>query len=243
MLAVNGPITTHMDASRSAAVAVDTGGYNAGMTYRTLIALAVVLAACLYAGVMAQRVFGQNVVRPPSTRPAATGPLDFKVTDIDGKPADLADYKGKVVLIVNVASKCGFTKQYAALEQLYVKDKDKGFVILGFPADNFKNQEPGTDAEIKAFCTAKFDVTFPMMSKVSVKGPDQCPLYKFLTDPTTAGPFAGEIGWNFTKFVVDRNGNLTARFASATTPTDPRLTGAIDAALAAPASAPTAMQN
>jgi glutathione peroxidase len=215
------------------------------MTLRTLITVAIVLSVTLYAGLQAQRVFGQNVVRPPSTRPAAGsgGPLDFKVTDIDGTPADLADYKGRVVLIVNVASKCGFTPQYAALEQLYLADKDKGFVILGFPADNFKNQEPGTDAEIKAFCTGKYNVTFPMMSKVSVKGDDKCPLYRFLTERTTAGPFAGEIGWNFTKFVVDRNGNLTARFASATKPTDPRLTGAIDAALAAPASVSTAQPN
>ena len=205
------------------------------MRLRTVIAVAVVLSVAVYAGVQAQRVFGQNVVRPPSTKPAdgSIGPLDFKVTDIDGKPVNLADYKGKVVLIVNVASKCGFTKQYADLERLYVADKDKGLVILGFPADNFKNQEPGTDAEIKAFCTAKYNVTFPMMSKVSVKGDDQCPLYKFLTDPATAGPFAGEIGWNFTKFVVDRNGNLTARFASATRPTSAQVTAAVDAALAA----------
>ena len=208
------------------------------MTLRTIVTVAIVLSIGLYVAVQVQRVYGQNVVRPPSTQPAtgAGGPLDFKVTDIDGKPVSLSDYKGKVVLIVNVASKCGFTPQYTALEQLYMADKDKGLVILGFPADNFKNQEPGSNAEIKTFCTSKYNVTFPMMSKVSVKGGDKCPLYKFLTEPATAGPFAGEVGWNFTKFIVDRNGNLTARFASATKPTDARLTGAIDAALAVPSS-------
>ncbi len=203
------------------------------MSFRTLIVVGVLVCVAVLAGLQVRPVLGQNVVQPPTTRPAAAGPLDFAVTDIDGKPVKLSDYKGQVVLIVNVASKCGFTPQYAGLEKLYLADKDRGLVVLGFPADNFKHQEPGSDADIKAFCTGKYDVTFPMMSKVSVKGDDQCPLYKFLTDPATAGPFAGPIGWNFTKFVVDRQGNLTARFASKTTPADPALTGAVDAALAA----------
>ena len=203
------------------------------MSMRTVIAVVIVLSVGLLAGLRVHQVFGQNVVHRPTTRPAAASPLDFTVTDIDGKPAKLSDYKGKVVMIVNVASKCGFTPQYNALEALYLKDKGKGLVILGFPADNFNHQEPGTDADIKQFCSSKFNVTFPMMSKVSVKGDDQCPLYRFLTDPQTAGPFAGDIGWNFTKFVVDRQGNLTARFASPTKPTDPKLTAAVDAALAA----------
>ena len=211
------------------------------MASRTVIAVVVVvvLSVGLLAGVRLQRVFGQVTVRPPSSQPAAVGtaehpagPLDFDVTDIDGKPVRLADYRGKVVMIVNVASKCGFTPQYAALEQLYLADKDKGLVILGFPANNFGHQEPGTNEQIKTFCSSKYDVTFPMMDKVSVKGDDQCPLYKFLTDPATAGPFAGEIGWNFTKFVVDRSGRVTARFASKVTPADPQLTSAVDAALA-----------
>ncbi len=214
--------------------------YDAGMTTRTVVSVLVVLTVGIFVGLRVQPAFAgpttpPPVVQPPSATPAAAGqgPLSFKVTDIDGKPVDLADYRGKVVMIVNVASKCGFTPQYAGLEKLYLQNKDKGLVILGFPADNFKNQEPGTDAEIKAFCTGKYNVTFPMMSKVSVKGDDKCPLYKFLTEPTTAGPFAGDIGWNFTKFVVDRNGNLTARFPSVTKPDDAKLTGAINVAIAA----------
>ncbi len=204
------------------------------MNIRTLVVTGIVACVALFAGLWARQVFGQNVTRAPSTtRPAGGGPLDFTVNDIDGKPVSLADYEGKVVLIVNVASHCGFTPQYEALEKLYLADKDKGLMILGFPANNFNHQEPGTADDIKTFCSSKYSVTFPLMAKVSVKGDDQCPLYKYLTEPATAGPFAGDIGWNFTKFVVDRNGNVMARFASATKPTDRRLTGAIDAALAA----------
>ena len=214
------------------------------MSTRTVIAVLVVLTVGVLAGLRVHQVFGQftgATVRAPSTQPAVAGtvehpagPLDFDATDIDGKPVHLSDYRGKVVMIVNVASHCGFTKQYDALEKLYLADKDKGLVILGFPANNFNGQEPGTDAEIKTFCTSKFNVTFPMMDKVSVKGEDMCPLYKFLTEQPTAGEFAGDIGWNFTKFVVDRSGRVTARFASAVKPTDPKLTAAVDAALKAP---------
>ncbi len=134
-------------------------------------------------------------------------------------------------MIVNVASKCGFTPQYDALEKLYLADKDKGFVILGFPANNFHSQEPGTDAEIKTFCTSKYNVTFPMMSKISVKGDDKAPLYQFLTSTEKDGEYGGEIGWNFTKFIVDRNGQVVARFPSKVKPTDPALVSAVDAAL------------
>jgi glutathione peroxidase len=165
----------------------------------------------------------------PTTMPS--GPLDFSVKDIDGHDVNLADYKGKVVMIVNVASKCGFTPQYDALEKLYLADKDRGFVIIGFPANNFKSQEPGTDAEIKAFCTAKFNVTFPMMSKISVKGDDKAPLYQYLTSTDQDGAFGGEIGWNFTKFVIDRDGRVAARFASKVKPTDPELVAAVEKAL------------
>jgi glutathione peroxidase len=176
----------------------------------------------------------------PSTRPATgpadaaapTGPLDFTVTTIDGQAADLADYKGKVVLIVNVASKCGFTPQYAALESLYEKYKDKGFVIVGVPANNFMSQEPGTNAEIKTFCTNKYNVTFPMMSKVSVKGDGKDPLYTFLTGKDTDPQFGGDIKWNFTKFLFDRTGKPVARFEPATTPDSPEVTAAVEAALA-----------
>jgi glutathione peroxidase len=166
----------------------------------------------------------------PATRPADA--LAFTVKDIDGRDVDLGQYRGKVVLIVNVASKCGFTKQYAGLEKLYEQYQDKGLVVLGFPANNFNGQEPGTDAQIKEFCTGTYDVKFPMMSKLSVKGDGKAPLYHYLTEPATAGEFAGEIGWNFTKFVIGRDGKITARFPSQTTPQDPKLIAALDAALA-----------
>jgi glutathione peroxidase len=162
-----------------------------------------------------------------------SGPLQFVVKDIDGKDVNLADYKGKVVMIVNVASKCGFTPQYKALEAVYEKYKDQGFVIIGFPANNFKSQEPGSNEEIKQFCSDKYNVTFPMMSKISVKGDDKAPLYKFLTEEPTAGDFKGDISWNFNKFLVDRNGQVFARFASPTKPDDAQVTGAIEKALAA----------
>ena len=180
------------------------------------------------------------VVKEPTTMPSTAkeanqpaSPLDFVVKDIDGKEQKLADYKGKVVLIVNVASKCGFTPQYAGLEELYKTYADKGFVILGFPANNFMHQEPGTDAEIKQFCTGKYDVTFPIMSKISVLGEDKAPVYKYLTEKSTAGDFAGDITWNFNKFVIDRNGNIIARYPSQTKPQDPQLTGEIEKALSA----------
>ena len=134
---------------------------------------------------------------------------------------------------MNVASKCGFTPQYAGLESLYKKYADQGLVIIGFPANNFGHQEPGTDAEIKTFCSSKYDVTFPMMSKISVKGDDKAPLYKFLTEEPTAGAFKGDIGWNFTKFIIDRNGNAIARFASKIEPDDKMLVAVVEKALAA----------
>ena len=163
-------------------------------------------------------------------------PLDFTAKTIDGKEQKLSDYKGKVVLLVNVASKCGLTPQYTALESLYAKYKDQGFVIVGFPANNFGGQEPGTNEEIKQFCTGKYNVTFPMMSKISVKGDDKDPLYKFLTEGGAGKEFAGDIEWNFAKFLVDRNGNVIARFASKTTPDSPQVTAAVEKALAAGAS-------
>jgi glutathione peroxidase len=161
----------------------------------------------------------------------ASGVLDFTLNSLDGKPAPLAEYRGKVVLIVNVASKCGYTPQYTGLEKIYEKYKDQGFVILGFPANNFGGQEPGTNEEIKTFCSSKYQVTFPMYSKVSVKGADSTPLYQFLTDKQTNPATAGEIKWNFTKFLVDRNGKVIARFEPAVTPESADVTGAIEKAL------------
>jgi glutathione peroxidase len=156
---------------------------------------------------------------------------DFTISSIDGQQVNLDSYKGKVVLLVNVASKCGFTPQYAALESVYEKYKDRGLVIVGVPANNFAQQEPGTNEEIKTFCTRKYNVSFPMMSKVSVKGDDETPLYHFLTDSSTDPQFAGDIKWNFTKFLFDRSGKPVARFEPATTPDSPQVTSAIESAL------------
>lgn len=158
---------------------------------------------------------------------AASGIYAFTLNSIDGTAAPLANYRGKVVLVVNVASQCGYTPQYSALEATYEKYKDQGFVILGFPANNFGAQEPGTNEEIKTFCTRKYSVTFPMYSKVSVKGADQSPLYAYLTKDTGPG-IAGEIKWNFTKFLVDRNGNVVQRFEPAVTPDSKEVIAAIE---------------
>jgi glutathione peroxidase len=158
---------------------------------------------------------------------AASGIYSFTLNSIDGKPAPLADYKGKVVLVVNVASQCGYTPQYSALEATYEKYKDQGFVILGFPANNFGAQEPGTNEEIKTFCTRKYSVTFPMYAKISVKGPDQAPLYAYLTKDTAPG-ITGDIKWNFTKFLIDRNGNVVQRFEPAVTPDSKEVVAAIE---------------
>ncbi len=156
---------------------------------------------------------------------------DFTMKSIDGQPASLSSYRGKVVLLVNVASKCGFTPQYAGLEALYEKYKDRGLVIVGIPANNFMSQEPGTNEEIKKFCSNKYNVTFPMMAKISVKGDDQAPLYGFLTDKATNPQFGGDIKWNFTKFLFDRSGKPVARFEPAVTPDSPEVAAAIEAAL------------
>ena len=158
---------------------------------------------------------------------AGSGVYSFTLNSIDGKPSPLADYKGKVVMLVNVASKCGCTPQYSALEAIYEKYKDQGFVILGFPANNFGAQEPGTNEEIKTFCTRKYSVSFPMYSKISVKGDDQAPLYAYLTKETGPG-ITGEIKWNFTKFLVDRDGKVVQRFEPAVTPDSQEVTSAIE---------------
>jgi glutathione peroxidase-family protein len=142
---------------------------------------------------------------------------DYKVKNISGEDVSMSEYKGKVVLIVNTASKCGFTKQYEGLEELYEKYKDQGFVILGFPCNQFGAQEPGDNEEIKNFCTSTFSVTFPMMSKIDVNGNDADPLYKFLKKEK-GGILGDDIKWNFTKFLIDREGNVVDRFASQKTP-------------------------
>jgi glutathione peroxidase len=157
---------------------------------------------------------------------------DFTLNSIDNQPTPLSNFKGKVVLLVNVASRCGYTPQYEGLEALYEKYKDRGFVIVGIPANNFGAQEPGTNAEIKTFCTAKYHVTFPMMSKVSVKGDDITPLYAYLTDKSIHPKTGGEIGWNFTKFLVGPDGKVIARFDSKVEPQSKEVTSAVEDALA-----------
>lgn len=157
---------------------------------------------------------------------------NFTLKSIDGQPVSLKSYHGKVLLLVNVASKCGFTPQYAGLEALYEKYKDRGLVIVGIPANNFAAQEPGTNEEIKKFCSRKYNVTFPMMSKVSVLGEDKTPLYVFLTDKSANPKIGGDIKWNFTKFLFDRKGQPVARFEPAVTPESPEVAKAIESALA-----------
>src|SRR5450755_2079082 len=146
---------------------------------------------------------------------------EFTLNSIDGAPAPLAAYKGKVLLLVNGASKCGFTPQYKELEAVYEKYKDQGLLVVGFPANNFMGQEPGTNEEIKTFCSRTYNVTFPLYSKISVKGDDKAPLYQYLTDKTANPGTGGEIKWNFTKFLVGRDGTILERFEPTVKPDAP----------------------
>ena len=162
---------------------------------------------------------------------AATAPAisEIALKNIDGKDTTLKAYKGKIVLLVNVASKCGLTPQYKALEATYQKYKDQGFVIVGVPCNDFNGQEPGTADEIKTFCSTKYNVSFPLMAKVHVKGTEQHPLYAALTGK--GAKFPGDIEWNFGKFLIGRNGEVLNRFSPKTTPDDPSITAAIETAL------------
>jgi len=152
----------------------------------------------------------------------------FSMQKINGETESLADYKGKVVLIVNTASRCGFTPQYKGLEELYLRYKDRGFAVLAFPANNFMGQEPGSNEEIKDFCQLKYNTTFPLFAKTSVKGADINPLFKYLTE---APAFKGPVTWNFNKFLVDGSGQVIARYDSRVKPLDPELVAAIEQAL------------
>ena len=167
-----------------------------------------------------------------TTEAAGKSMLDFKVKDIDGKDVKLKQYKGNVLLVVNVASKCGYTPQYEGMQATYVKYKAQGFSMLGFPSNDFGGQEPGTAAEIKEFCESKYKVTFPLFAKISVKGEAQDPLYKFLTSKETNPDFAGDITWNFNKFLVDRKGKVVGRFTSKDKPDGEAVTAAIEKYLA-----------
>jgi glutathione peroxidase len=159
----------------------------------------------------------------------ATAVQEVPVKRIDGSSASLADFAGKVLLVVNVASECGLTPQYAGLQSLYDTYKDRGLVVLGFPANEFGAQEPGSNAQIAQFCTTRFSVSFPMFEKIVVKGGQKHPLYQALLAEQPGG---GEITWNFEKFIVARDGKVVARFAPATTPSDPKLIAALEAELA-----------
>lgn len=193
------------------------------------------------AWVAALTVAGLTATRPCATAaPAAVEGANveqtayaFTAADIDGRVVRLSDFRGKVLLIVNVASKCGFTGQYEGLQALYERFRDRGLVVLGFPSNDFLGQEPGSNEEIKTFCSTKFNVTFPMFSKIEVKGKGSHPLYTWLTDKTVHPETGGKITWNFNKFVVGRDGRVAARFGSRTTPDDAELVAAVERALAA----------
>lgn len=181
----------------------------------------------------AEKHHGKKGKKMATSQPA-DGVYKFELKDIDGKEKTLKSYKGKALLIVNVASKCGYTKQYKGLEALYEKYKDKGLVIVGFPSNDFGNpgQEPGTEQEIKQFCSSKFNVTFPMMSKSSVKnGPDQSPLYQYLSEKSQNGVLDAKVSWNFNKFLVSKDGHVVKHYESKVTPENEGLIKDIEAAL------------
>ena len=178
--------------------------------------LAIVGSGFIIAGGVMLAFFTKTESRQSqNTIPKAHSVLEFTMQTVDGESRPLAQYKGDVLMIVNTASKCGYTPQYETLEQLYRTYRDKGFRILAFPANNFLWQEPGTNEEIKKFCTEKYNVTFDIFGKISVKGRDKHPLYKYITEDS---PLPGEIKWNFQKYLVDRGGKIASRFAPATDP-------------------------
>jgi glutathione peroxidase len=191
-----------------------------------------VLAPAALIGVFALAAIAEGPAKEKSA--VASSVLQFQVKDINGKPVDLAKFKGEVLLIVNTASFCGYTDQYNGLEAIYEKYKGKGFEILAFPANEFGKQEPGSNAEIKTFCSSTYKVSFPLFSKVVAKGAGIDPVYKFLTSPETDPKFAGEITWNFNKFLVNRKGEVIARFASGDAPESAKVIKAVETALAEP---------
>ena len=160
------------------------------------------------------------------------GIYDIEVNTISGDPVKMEEYKGKVLLIVNTASKCGFTGQYAGLQKLHLDHGEEGLLVLGFPSNDFLGQEPGSNEEISSFCEINYGVTFPMFAKLAVKGGDQHPLYAYLTSKKTNPEFGGKISWNFNKFLISRNGDIVNRFGSRTKPDDKELVAAIESELA-----------
>ena len=192
---------------------------------RTLIiALSIALGSGLMAGLPA---LGEQEGLLMATKTPSV--YDFTMEDIDGKPVNLGAYKGKVLLLVNTASLCGNTPQYSDLERVYEQYHDQGLEVLAFPANNFGQQEPGTNAEIKGFCLTKYSVSFPLFSKISVKGSDKHPLYQYLTEQS---PFPGEVEWNFQKYLVDRSGRVVARFHHRTKPVAAEVVSEIERVLA-----------
>jgi glutathione peroxidase len=198
------------------------------------MAIILAVAVCAAAACGAAPAPGSDAGRAPigSDQPATAGEavVDQTVLSLQGEPVDLTTFRGHPMLIVNTASNCGFTPQYEGLENLYQTYRDRGLVVIGFPSNDFGNQEPGTADEIAEFCRLNYGVTFPMMAKVHAKGADQAPIYRMLTTET-AEEFRGEIRWNFTKFLVDGDGRVVARFDSAVEPLDPQVTGAIESLL------------
>jgi len=205
---------------------VGVHGYN-GAGLKQLLPLTVSLLGVLVVGCQ------QSAVQPEGgqQKMSQTSVWKYTADSIDGQAKPLADYQGQVLLIVNVASQCGFTPQYKPMEELYQKYRDRGFRILAFPANNFGAQEPGTNEEIKAFCASKYHVTFDLFSKISVKGADIHPLYKHLTG---GAGFDGDITWNFNKFLVDGRGQVVARYGSKTEPLAPELVATLERLLTAP---------
>lgn len=195
----------------------------------TAILSAAFLASC---AVAQEAKPGSEVKAETKTTKEVAPVLNFTMKSLDGKDVPLSQYAGKVVLLANTASKCGLTPQYAGLQTLHKKYSEKGLTVLGFPANNFNGQEPGSNLEIGEFCQKNYGVEFPMFSKISVKGDDQAPLYKFLTNADTNPKFAGDITWNFEKFLVGRNGEIVARFSPKTKPDAPEVIQAIEAELA-----------
>ncbi len=187
---------------------------------------------CLCAGFVALAALGGPAAAAEKGKKKVAPVLNFKMTGLDGKPVELSRYQGKVVLIVNVASECGYTPQYKALQALHEKYAKEGLAVLGIPSNDFGGQEPGSNAQIADFCKKNYGVTFAMFAKVPVTGKDQCPLYKFLAAKETNPRFGGPVKWNFEKFLVNRRGEVVGRFDSATEPDSDTLTRAIKTELA-----------
>jgi glutathione peroxidase len=193
----------------------------------TLLAIAILIVT---SAALALTRFNKSAANE-SVKMTEKSVLEFTMKNIDGKDVKMDEYRGKVLMIVNVASKCGYTPQYEGLEAIYRKYKDQGLVVMGFPANNFMGQEPGTNAEIKTFCSTRYNVTFPMFSKISVKGDDINPLFQFLTSKETNPEFSGDISWNFNKFLVDRTGKIVGRFSTREKPESENIALAIEKAL------------